>query len=488
MLIYNMQPVQEAYFGKTKNLLEAEKIIKSIVKKFKVPFDKIGKRMIDAAELNKSSENKKLQELFKKEFGFGEMYIHWDGSETVNAFSFSRGIIKLIDSDMPKLPVKQSDGGYYDSGHNYLCVVNLYSGLIDAGLTAEEIMAIILHEIGHNFQCTPITNMTTFTDIVWIPINLFKTVQYFSQFIEAIQDMVGLIGIGSSLKDSGIKIPSSVNKQLSKTFASAFMVALTATYYVIRFGQRTIDDAITVIYKEIAPKEYKKYFEEFDQFILKNKNKVLVEWKKYVETYRKRMKVIESDKDRIAWGSMSYIAEKVLQAIFEDKILTIEDIYKSQTGYSGEVFADSFATAYGYGGALSSSQVKFEKKMLSGTSFALNKENKYSTLNQYSYVMLQLVVSFFDPHPMNITRIKNQVNKLKRELDSDEIPPSLKNQIRKDLDDATKAYEEFLAMPEGFRHLSVVYNFHHFNEMYFGGKLEIRDFINRVLNLGMAEA
>lgn len=127
-MITKFQPVQEAYFGKSKNLLEAESILNSIIKEFKVPFDKVGKRIIDAAKLNSSPKNKKLQELFQKEFGFGEMVLHWDGTNTVNAWSFARGIIKLINTDMPKLPVRSNDGRYYDGGHNYLCVVNVYAG------------------------------------------------------------------------------------------------------------------------------------------------------------------------------------------------------------------------------------------------------------------------------------------------------------------------------------------------------------------------
>ena len=43
MLINNYTPVTEAYFGKSKYLVEAEKQLEIIIKRLKVPFKDIGK-------------------------------------------------------------------------------------------------------------------------------------------------------------------------------------------------------------------------------------------------------------------------------------------------------------------------------------------------------------------------------------------------------------------------------------------------------------
>ena len=68
-----MVPVSEAYFGKTNNLIKAEKILAKIIKEYRVPFEKVGKRRVDAAKLNTSAINIDLQHLLEAEFGFREV-------------------------------------------------------------------------------------------------------------------------------------------------------------------------------------------------------------------------------------------------------------------------------------------------------------------------------------------------------------------------------------------------------------------------------
>ena len=102
--------------------------------------------------------------------------------------------------------------------------------------------------------------------------------------------------------------------------------------------------------------------------------------------------------------------------------------------------------------------------------------------------MYKMTRGMLYPHPRSQKRIKNQINKLERELDSDDIPPKMKEIIRNDLEKSRELYNAFLELPEEERHLVAIANFNHMNEMYFGGKIEFRDFINRVINFGMAEA
>lgn len=487
-MITKFQPVQEAYFGKSKNLLEAESILNSIIKEFKVPFDKVGKRIIDAAKLNSSPKNKKLQELFQKEFGFGEMVLHWDGTNTVNAWSFARGIIKLINTDMPKLPVRSNDGRYYDGGHNYLCVVNVYAGLIDAGLTAEELMAVILHEIGHNFQCTPVTNIALFTDYIWIPIKMMEVSEAWKKARRAFKDIKDIWKIVEMLKEGKLQKSAKLIEEVKKNFSKSVMTLLTNIIRVEYYFSSMLGSVLRLIVREYIPEAMKKELEEIDKWILDNKNKVLARWKRYADQYQARKKAIESDTNRVAWD---YLLSTVLDVAYYGlvgNIAAFEDLYNAQTGYAGEVFADSFATAYGYGGATVSLQAKFNQMRLKNPTLGLNKGNSNSVYNQYIFIMFSIVSASLDPHPMDQTRMKNQINKLERELESQEVPPKVKEAIRNDLAKAQEAYAAFIALPEDCRHLASVHNFYRINEMYFGGKLEIRDFFNRVLNLGMAEA
>lgn len=475
------EPVTEAYFGKTKELLEAEHIINGIIKKFKVPFEKVGKRIIDAAKLNNSAENRKLEKLFCKQFGFAEFKLHWDGSDVANAFSVSRGIITLVSGGMPVLPVKQADGGYYDSKHSYCCVVCVYAGLIDAGLTAEELVAVILHEIGHNFQCTPITNITTFTDPLWIPVSAYKMVQHWREIGNSLAKAASGHKMGMSSKTA------EQAKKAGETVGQAIGDALGHLIMAFVWRNEAMSDMWS-LFRDMLPDVLKEEFEALDDWILSNKNQILNKWKRYVEAYRKYKKQIEADKNRIAWGVLFNNTYNLAWLFFGGGLLALKQFYHAQSGYSGEVFADSFATAYGYGPAATSTFTKFEQLRLSNPHLGLNKNNDNSVFNQYIYIMLELTTSCLDPHPMNQTRIKNQINKLRKELESDEVPASLKAKIKKDLDNAEAIYQAYIEMPEQYRHLAVIQNMHHFNEMYFGGKLEVRDILNKVLNVGKAEA
>ena len=127
MLISKMVPVQEAYIGKTQNLIECEIELGKIIKRMKVPFEKVGKRIVDAPAINKSKENKKICELLKKEFGFKEFYLHWDGDDTVNGCTWTEGVILRSGKQLPSLPLKQGQGKYYDHSHEYICVVNVFA-------------------------------------------------------------------------------------------------------------------------------------------------------------------------------------------------------------------------------------------------------------------------------------------------------------------------------------------------------------------------
>lgn len=141
----NKYVMKESYFGKSKNLLAAEKACDDLAKMIKLdPWKNI----------NRTDAHKKLVENLKKEFGFQELNIFFNTSHTANAFTVpSYGIITAING-MPIFPIKKGER-YYDKKHNYYCYVEVFHGAIfKMDLTGEELMALILHEIGHNFDTT----------------------------------------------------------------------------------------------------------------------------------------------------------------------------------------------------------------------------------------------------------------------------------------------------------------------------------------------
>ena len=456
MFIHRMDVVQEAYFGKSKNLMEAERLIGQIRKKMiaKTIAQK-AKRTIDALAINKSKENLALQKVLEAEFGFGEMVIHWDGAPVANAFSADRGILLILTDSFPKLPVNQN-GRYYDSDHGYMCVVNLYAGLFDEGLTDEEIMAVLLHEIGHNFQCTPMVNLCSLTDWVWGPLRI-----------------VAGIHMGAPSKNFLIDIYRYV-AGLSEVMAG-------------------FSDIVLMFIRQHLSEELKAELDEADEWISEHKEKYRKMWEKILKNVEKNNQILKRRKD-------VYLSGPILNLLWNllTKALTFalcgpytavswaEEFYNAQTGYSGEVFADSFASTYGYGAATVSLHKKFENMNYKSQFTAA--ENSHCVANQYIILMMYMMQMICDCHPTSQTRMKNQINKLKRELNSGDVPDSLKVKVAKDLQNAEAIYNQYLQMDESQKHLVAIHAFRNLNERWFGGKLEFRDIINRIVNVGMTEA
>ena len=333
--------------------------------------------------------------------------------------------------------------------------------MIDIGCTPGEIMACILHEIGHNFQCTPMHNIFCVTDYLWIPVYFRNAIKRYAEFA----------------KLSVSQLPKDQLKALWKLYAAYEWLNRTGTAIVSR------------LWSEFASENAKEAFAEFDAWVTKNKNRLKEELAEQVKELKKRREETKKDKDVFATGMVfnifTTLATQVALGIISPTTFA-NQMYEAQSGYTGEVFADSFATAYGYGSETVSLQQRLEKMNTNNKYF--KKDNKYNVYNQYLLCMMEVMFTFLDPHPMTQTRIKNQINKLRKELNSEEVPPQLKVLIEKDLQKAEKLYEEYLKMSPAEKHLSVIINFRNINETYFGGKLELRDLINRMLNFGKAEA
>lgn len=145
MILYDIEDLfLEAYYGKSQTLLECEKVIQKIILKQKEN---------PLSNINKYDENKILQQLLIKQFGFRDVIIYWNTSTLVNVYTLvnSHVIQIMINKNVIKDKI-----GYYDDTHTEVCVIQINSAIItNLNLSPTEIMAILLHEIGHNFDMSP---------------------------------------------------------------------------------------------------------------------------------------------------------------------------------------------------------------------------------------------------------------------------------------------------------------------------------------------
>jgi hypothetical protein len=136
--------VNEAYIGKTEILLEMEDQI-----------NKIRSSLRKFTDIDKSKEVQKLNRLFEKQFGMEVFALHVIQSNTVNAYTIpvNTRFDVALKSNISKMVQGDPNTGYkFKEGNGLGIVCYIYYGLIsNPEFTDAEILAVILHELGHNF-------------------------------------------------------------------------------------------------------------------------------------------------------------------------------------------------------------------------------------------------------------------------------------------------------------------------------------------------
>lgn len=136
--------VMEYYAGKTKELLKCESYLQKIIDDILLHKDDVTGRAI----ITKNNEwNSKLEDELADFFGVKEVNIHWSAGN-VNAYTLTPSVM-FINGYKNAL-----ETGKTSSLKMHICI---YEDLIaDANLNSSELMAVLLHEIGHNFYYCPI--------------------------------------------------------------------------------------------------------------------------------------------------------------------------------------------------------------------------------------------------------------------------------------------------------------------------------------------
>ena len=91
-------------------------------------------------------------------------------------------------------------------------------------------------------------------------------------------------------------------------------------------------------------------------------------------------------------------------------------------------------------------------------------------------------------HPTDLTRMTNTMDKLERELKSNKLPAPLRKKCLADLKRTRQVYEDYLKDEKGERRFSTKFMFDVLNAKVFGGRLEIRNYFNKLFNFGYDEA
>lgn len=149
----------ETYIGKSDNLIKCEELLDIMIKR---------QRSNLKSDMNKYPENKELENLLKKQFGFRDISVYWaesliftpvENSLKYNQYAYTicgLNFIQTLDNSVDN-HLFDSDKGFYNTRHNIFPIINVSTFLVNGFTTlrADHILAIILHEIGHNLSISP---------------------------------------------------------------------------------------------------------------------------------------------------------------------------------------------------------------------------------------------------------------------------------------------------------------------------------------------
>lgn len=376
---YKQMIVTEAYFGKSETLLEIEKQIGIIrrsgaVNKFK--------------DINKSKEVQQLNRLFEKQFGMDIFSLHVEKSNTINAYTIpiNRRIDVALRSNISKKVIATQAEGYRFKPDNNLCIIcYIYTGLLmHPDITDAEIVAVILHELGHNFA-----------DAIYKEINTANK-QFASQYLSFI--------IMKCLYE------------ILMTLGAAAPIAIPKAIYDYRNNTNSVN----------KKKEQKHKENKFSGFITGIKATMSDFSNTISEIFR-----------RIFDTNLILVNKKVLKGTGRDKYV------KKSLNRINEIIADKFAGIYGYGPEQASCLLKMNQIQTKAEEFMsgipwLDKFNK-----AYNDAIKDLYK--FDCHPHVMQRLNEEIKTLEYELAKSDLDPRLVkdmqnqiNQLKKLKDQAMK--------------------------------------------------
>jgi hypothetical protein len=403
-----LKPINEVYFGETPGIQKIQKQLSIFRSRHLYNDFDIG--------INGDPELHKLNRLFEEEFGFEVFDLQVVKEYVYNAFTMPIGY-KLDSGSTSSNLISKRDGFKYDKKAGYACIIGVYAGIMNnPTFTDREVLATILHEVGHNFSGAVNKGIGVMYNLHKILLGLIILILL---FCTTISPLMGLLGIMVGL----------MNLNWFTKFDIEFTKRLSQQYPKLAFCLAFMDSIMAKI-KDI-------------QGELNFINRVMM-----------TPTIIGAYGPILINSFISDLQQSTRNPLF---------ILKKMFGYGDEQFADDFANIYGYGADLNSG---LSKMTFSGGGIqlhdAMNTIPVISQLFNLMWLPIELVLCLFDEHPVAPARIKNNLNTLEAELKKGNLDPKMRKRIENDIKEINKVYEKF------YENLDKINEPYLYKKMYFG--------------------
>ena len=401
----NRSIINEVYFGKTPSLQKIEKQLDKFRSKY------LGKvHTMTPPRVNQDQDLFKFNRMIEEEFGFGCFSLQIIGEPIMNAFTMPIDMrIDVLNSNKHLIADKNSFK--FNKDADYSCIVCIYSGIIfNPEFTTSEVMACILHEIGHNFSSA-----------------LYRKYGLMSNFYCIMILLNNILAI--------ILNPTSKNLK-------------AGSKYLIR-NTNTVS----------------KMLDKLERYLRKNDSLLLIlkDWHNAIsDALSSGIDTIVNLIDRITLGSLS-LSASIISGFFTGINFMYNPLNLLILGfrYRNERMADNFATIYGYGSELTS----FLNKLTSANVKPMQKSIELfnnipiiSHIYNFNLSIANILNTAFDEHPDGIVRAQDQIDLLNNELQKEDLDPKMRNVIRQDIKACQKQIDNFIDLSKGIKDRDFVRN------------------------------
>lgn len=433
--------LNEAFYGKSANLLRAEALIATMREKY-------GSRNHDA--VNSSEELRELENVLGAQFnaemkivvsvpkpitGVGTIAGRFLGYDTGQLGQWTRMSLIPNAFTIPVLVTQQNQADRIEmvetkSGVRFKERMPVYTVVLGAlffsdRLNERSVLAIILHEIGHNFFI--MTDIKARRGLILLASRLYAAYNSIKRLING----VGLIAAGQlrdAIEKAGL-LPV-ISHFASHILSLVLSIDPSKTTGLITFVDR-VAALIEKILSTIIPSAiYDPLTSAFTKLNVS----------KGIATLFTSIGLLMTLRDIAVLGPTF-----IVHCIVNEAIETAHGFFMTEVMASrrDEIFADDFATKHGYGPDLAEAMVVFH-----GIAKA-TRNLKLTRIFWGTEVLASISHALKDAHPAEIYRVKRAVTVLEEELANGTFVPSQEKMIRQQLAQARDVHARLLGEIRG---------------------------------------